>query len=223
MVKTATRRVSASKKDTSKTGVPRETAQNKRFYTKRTESDLTTEKQGFLFHTFQVHSTFNDIELLKDSGCTSHIIEDAEMFRDLDVTKTGKIECTNGTESNIEGGRSLSFFAKHNQGQNQTWELEKSLHVPQYTKNLVSIKKLNEQNASGHFDAKLRLVVDGKRFPLMCETNVFHLQVDYLPEQSNAAVASLQIWHERLGHYNKINVRNLAKTAVDMKLVDDGN
>ena len=127
-------------KNNSKTGAPRETTQNKRFYTKQNESNLTAEKQGFSFHTSQAHSTCKNIDLLIDSGCTSHMIKDAELFRDLDNSKMGNVECANGTESSIEGRGSVSFLAKDNQGQDQILELEQSLYVPQYTKNLVSIK-----------------------------------------------------------------------------------
>ena len=60
-------------------------------------------------------------------------------------------------------------------------------------------------------------------FPLKCENNLFYLQVDCLHEQSNAATASLQLWHERLAHKTKIDVRNLAKAVVDMNIVDERN
>ena len=60
-------------------------------------------------------------------------------------------------------------------------------------------------------------------FPLKFENNLFYLQVDCLHEQSNAATASLQLWHERLAHNNKIDVRNLAKAVVDMNIVDKSN
>ena len=223
MVKKATRQINAPKRKKSKTGAPRETLQNKRFYTKRNESNLTAEKQGFSFKTSQVRSTCKNIELLIDSGCTSHMMKEAELFRDLDVSKTGKVEGANGTESNIEGRGSISFFAKDNQGQDQILELEESLYVPQYTKNLVSIKKLNEQNASVHFDTKPRIVLDDRSFPLRSEKKMFYLQVDCLLEQSNAATASLQLWHERRGHNNKPDVRKLAKSVGNMKLVDEGN
>ena len=135
----------------SKTGAPRETSQNKRFYTKRNESNLTAEKQGFSFHTSQVHSTCKIVDLLIDSGCTSHMIKDAELFRDLDISKMGNVECANGTESSIEGRGSVSFLAKDNQGQDQILELEKSLYIPQYPKNLVSIKKTERTKCERSF------------------------------------------------------------------------
>ena len=103
----------------------------------------------------------------------------------------GSVECANGTESSIEGRGSVSFLAKDNQGQDQILELEQSLYVPHYTKKLVSIKKLNEQNASVHFDANPRIVQDERFFPLKCENNLFYLQVDCLHEQSNCKSSTM--------------------------------
>ena len=122
------------------------------------------------------------------------MIKDAELFRDLDISKMGNVDCANGTESSIERRGSVSFLAKDNQIQDQILELEQPLYVTQNTKNLVSIKKLNEQNASVHFDANPRIVQDERCFPLKCETNLFYLEVDCLHEQSTAATASLQQW-----------------------------
>ena len=70
-------------KNKSKTGAPRETTQNKRFSTKQNESNLAAEKQGFSFYTSQVNSTCKNIDLLIDNGSTSHMIKDAELFRDF--------------------------------------------------------------------------------------------------------------------------------------------
>ena len=74
------------------------------------------------------------MELLIDSGCTSHMIKDAELFRDLDVSKTGQVECANGIESNFEGKVSISFIENNNQGHDQILDLKESLYVTQYTK-----------------------------------------------------------------------------------------
>ena len=87
-------------------------AQNKRFYTSRNESNLTAEKI-FSFHTSQAQTTVKNLELLKDSGCTS-LIKDAELFSNLYVSKIGRVQCANGSESSTEGGRSVRFLVKDN-------------------------------------------------------------------------------------------------------------
>ena len=92
------------KKSKAETGAPRVTVQNKR--------KLTAEKQDFSFQTSQAHSTGKNIVLLIDTGFTIHMIKDAELFIDLDISKMGKVQCANGTESSIEGRRSIRFLAK---------------------------------------------------------------------------------------------------------------
>ena len=64
----------------------------------------------------------------------------------------------NRTASYFESRESINVLAKDNQGQDQVLDLEELLYVPQYTKVFVSIKKLNEHNASVHFDTRPRLV-----------------------------------------------------------------
>ena len=160
-----------------KTGATRETAQSKRFYTKRNESNLTAEKQGFSFHTIQVNSTCKNIELLIDSGCTSHIIKNAELFRDL-----GKVECANGTESSIEGRRSVNSLAKDNQGQDKILELEQSLYVPQYTRMTklenVTVESFSQKTPTKMFfpcTATVNKMSKALKTKLFFETNSFKL------------------------------------------------
>ena len=42
-------------------------------------------------------------ELLIDSGCTSHMIKDLELFSFLETSQKGKVSCANGTDSVVEG------------------------------------------------------------------------------------------------------------------------
>ena len=117
-------------KNRSKTGAPGETTQNKCFYTKRNESNLTAEKQSFSFHTSQVHSTCKNIDLLIDSGCTSHLIKDAELFKDLDISKMSNVESANGTESSIEGRGSVSSWQKTIKAKIKSWNLNNCCTFP---------------------------------------------------------------------------------------------
>ena len=183
-----------------------EPVQNKRFFTKRNESNLTTEADGFSFHASNEKSDREDFDLLIDSGCTSHMIRDAKLFRELKLSKTGKVACANGSESLIEGTGKIRFLATDEMGRQEELELEHALYVPQYTKNLVSIKQLNDENFSVYMDEKPRRIIDDKTFPLKYDTNLFHQQVISLTDESNASFTGLQLWHERLGHNNKVDV-----------------
>ena len=59
---------------------------HKRFSTERSEGNLTTElndTDGFSFHTSDKCEEDSQFELLIDSGCTSHVRKDTELFRNV--------------------------------------------------------------------------------------------------------------------------------------------
>ena len=121
------------KKNKSRTGAPRETAQNNRFYTTRNERNLTAEKQGFSFHNSQVQSTCKNIELLLiiDTGCTSQwMMKDAAIISDLELSKMGKVNYSNGTESSIETRGSVSFCQRTIKARNKSWNLTSCCTIP---------------------------------------------------------------------------------------------
>ena len=88
----------------------------KRFFTKRNEGNLTTElndTDGFSFYASDTREEDSHFVLLIDSGCTSHMIKDIELFSHLETSQKENLSCANGTESVVEGRGKIEFFAKH--------------------------------------------------------------------------------------------------------------
>ena len=194
----------------------------KRFFTKRNEGNLTTElndTDGFSFHASDQREDGSQFELLIDSGCTSHMIKEIELFSYLETSQKGKVSCANGTESVVEGRGKIEFFAKNSRGILQKVALENALHVPQYSKNLISIKRLNVAEAKVIFDEKPRIEIENDCFSLESRNNLFFLRATKF-EVSNTAEDTLQLWHERLGHNNKIDIRKLSKQTDSLKFLD---
>ena len=194
----------------------------KRFFTKRNEGNVTTEfndTDGFSFHASDKREDGSHFELLIDSGCTSHMIKDIELFSYLETSQKGKVSCANGTESVVEGRGKIEFFAKNSRGTLQKEALENALHVPQYSKNLISIRRLNVAEAKVIFDEKPRIEIENDCFSLESRNNLFFLRATIF-EVSNTAEDTLQLWHERLGHNNKIDIRKLSKQTDSLKFLD---
>ena len=132
----------------------------KRFFTKRNEGNLTTElnhTDGFSFHASDKQEDDSHFEFLIDSDCTSHMIKDIELFSYLEPSQKGKVSCANSTESVVEGRGKIEFSPKNNRGQKVA--LDNALHVPQCSKNLISIKWLNVAEANVNFDEKPRIEI----------------------------------------------------------------
>ena len=98
---------------------------------------MTTElndTDGFSFHASDKREDDSHFELLIDSGCTSHMIKDIELFSYLETSQKGKVSCANGTECVVEGRGKIEFFAKNSSGTLQKVALENALHVPSIRK-----------------------------------------------------------------------------------------
>ena len=149
---------------------------------------MTTElndTDGFSFHASDKREDDSHFELLIDSRCTSHMIKDIELFSYLETSQKGKVSCAN---------------AKNSRGTLQKVALKNALHVSQYLKNLISIKRLNVAEAKVIFDEKPRIEIENDRFSLAEDT--------------------LQLWHERLGHNNRIDIRKLSKQTDSSQFLD---
>ena len=75
--------------------------------------------------------------------------------------------------------------------------------------NLISIKRLNVSEAKVIIDEKPRIEIKNDCFSLESRNNLFFLRARKF-EISNTAEDTLHLWHERLGHNNKIDIPKLS-------------
>ena len=85
----------------------------------------------------------------------------------------------------------MKFFAKNSRGTLQKVALENALHVPEYSKNLIPIKRLNVAEAKKIFDEKPRMKIENDCFSLESRNNLFFLRATKF-EVSNTAEDTLQ-------------------------------
>ena len=101
------------------------------------------------------------------------MIKDIEFFSYLETSQKRKVYCANGTEPVVEGRGKLLFFAENSRGTFQKVALEKVLQVSHYSKNLISMKRLNVAEAKVIFDEKPRIEIENDCFPLESWINPF--------------------------------------------------
>ena len=110
---------------------------------KRNEGYLTTELNdtyGFSFHASDKRNEDSHFGLVIDRDCTSLMIEDIKLLSYLETSQKGKESYANGTESVVESRCKLVFFYKNSRGTLQKVAPENALHVPKFSKNLITIK-----------------------------------------------------------------------------------
>ena len=88
---------------------------------------------------------------------------------------------------------SLKVEVGNSRGTLQKVALENALHIPEYSKNLISIKRFNKiSEAKVLFDEKPRIEIENDCFSLESRNNMFFLHTAKL-EVSNTAEATLQL------------------------------
>jgi len=94
-------------------------------------------------------------------------------------------------------------------GKTRKIKLEKVLHVPTIGFNLMSVGMMEERGAEMSFKGGKTIIKMNEK-TAACGTRkngIYH--VDMAPLSDIAAVASLQLWHERLGHVNAAGVKRM--------------
>ena len=117
---------------------------------------MTTElnhTEVFSFLASDKREEGSHFELFIDSGSTSHMLKDTDLFSFLETHQREKVTCANGSESVVERRvGEIECFAKNSRGTLQKVALENALHVPWFSKILISIKRLNVAEAKVTFD-----------------------------------------------------------------------
>ena len=147
-----------------------------------------------------------------DSGATSHMINNKEMFFDIDDSFSGKVLKANKTESEICGRGTVAFLVKDNNQVNRKIILENPLFIPENSHSLVSISKLREAGAEVLIGPELSIIdKSGLEYPFRQEKNLFiwdFSEVDKTCKESCLLSSSLKMWHKRLGHNNLRTLTN---------------
>ncbi|XP_019181634.1 PREDICTED: uncharacterized protein LOC109176683 [Ipomoea nil] len=145
-----------------------------------------------------------------DSGATDHIVCSREFFNVCHVVQGARVNLPNGETVIVQ------HMGDINLGK-ELW-LRNALHIPQFKFNIVSVSKLIKD--SSHtliFDSgQCRIQSDGRTTDFAREDRGLYLLLQ--PQkislhsnsivQCNSAMATIELWHKRLGHFpfNKIHL-----------------
>jgi len=147
---------------------------------------------------------------LVDAAASAHMCWMRACFDDY-LTTTGR-SITMGEKGSVPtavfGSVVLNVIVL---GKTRKIKLEKVLHVPFLGLNLMSVGMMEERGAEVSFKSGETIINLGDKVSA-CGTRksgLYHL--DMAPLSDVAGVASLQLWHERLGHVNVAGVKRVIK------------
>ena len=186
------------------------------------KQNLAKDEEYFSFFLCPVDD--EGVGLVLDSGATSHMINNREMFIDIDDSFSGKVQNANKTESEICGRGTVAFLGKDSNQINRKIVLENALFIPENSHSLVSISKLGEAGADILIGPELSIIdKSGVEYPLRQEKNLFiwdFSEIDKTCKETCLMSSSLKMWHKRLGQNNFTDLSKLVEHVEGMRISD---
>jgi len=147
---------------------------------------------------------------LVDSAASAHMCWMRACFENYQMT-TGRSVTMVDKESVATAGVGTVVLNVIVQGKTRKIKLEKVLHVPSMGFKLMSVGRMEERSAEVSLKGGKAIIKISDKVAA-CGTRksgLYHL--DMAPLSDVAAVASLQLWHERLVHVNVAGVKRMIK------------
>jgi hypothetical protein len=156
--------------------------------------------------------------LIIDTGCTDHIITQKELFENLQPCSIKSVKDPKGNLTPVKGIGDVPVKLHLKNGKEEEMVLRNVLYVPTSQVNLLSVNRCIRFGHKFMFnkgEAKLKLN-HGPQVDLTEDSGLFFLRITFQRfsayestcNTSKAAVkGDMNLWHQRLGHLNKEDVK----------------
>ena len=149
--------------------------------------------------------------MILDSGCTSHIFCDKDFFVALRDVSLKICVSANNSVSPVKGQAVAKIFLLDKRGVSHVLNLSDCFYVPDDSRNLLSVSALGQNGAKVVSDDTCELRCSDKvSFPFV-QRNGLYVKIDFLVCSSNfssTCKVDLDLWHCRLGHNNKRDLKS---------------
>ena len=177
--------------------------------------------QSYEFSFYSGSDCSKSKELILDSGCTSHIFCIKDFFVELHDVSSEICVNANNSVSPVKEQSVDKISLLDKRGVSNVLKLSDCLHVPDHSRNLLSVSALGQKGAKVVFDGTCELRCSEEvSFPFV-QGNVLYVTKAFSVCSSNfssTCKVDLDLWHCRLGHNNKRDVQKLSKSVQGMKL-----
>lgn len=141
-----------------------------------------------------------------DSGCTTHLCGDKQLFKSFNGETNGRINLANQASSEIKGKGTVNLLIS-NGNQLRSVDFSNTLFVPDLRSNLVSVAKITNKDHEVLFRKDLAVIMDmigNVKFVAERRGNLYYLQEgnEEAGIVEDKASSEFLMWHCRMGHLN---------------------
>ncbi|KAF6212136.1 hypothetical protein GE061_012657 [Apolygus lucorum] len=156
-----------------------------------------------------------------DSGCSSHMCNDANKFVKLQPVSDMKLKLANTSTTDVLGKGIVKFRAQ-NENKTGSIELTETLYVPDLRVGLLSVSKMTDHGLRVVFTREKAIVYNRNDEKVLIAKRVNNLyyvreaeEITKVIEDNTRDVrrlSNLSVWHSRFGHLNEIDLKKMVKT-----------
>ena len=163
-------------------------------------------------------------DLVVDSGSTDHIVVNKNWFKSIKNIDT-IITDQDGGNTTVLGIGEVEVLAKDVKGRTKLLILKKTLHVPGYRTNLISVSRIFDNGHKVvHEKKNSYLCLESKeKFPITRKGKLFFLPTTPKEKHHFANLSGgsneTELWHKRMDHLNYRDLKN--SLPMDLKLHDE--
>ena len=146
-----------------------------------------------------------------DSGATSHVCNDSTLFKHLDTSRKELISVANGDFLKSEGRGECSVTAVVGERE-MNIPIKHAMYAPKAPGNLLSVKRLTDQDFSVSFDKEECYVKSPKGETVATgrlQGDLYKLCEKIYTAKAQGDSYCVHQWHERLGHRNLNDIRKM--------------
>lgn len=149
-----------------------------------------------------------------DSGCTSHMSNNKDIFVNMD-SETGTLKLASDKhEAEVKGKGKITFEDK-----NTNYIFHNALYVPELSINLISVGKITDHGYTVLFQENQALVKDKKGtvvFKATRKNDLYYINFN-VSEKVNITTennTNIMKWHKKLGHLNEADMKAAFKKGL---------
>lgn len=151
-----------------------------------------------------------------DSGCTGHMCNDKQLIQDF-TRLDSELNLANSDRTKISGTGKVRISIDTGSEERQV-DVEKVFYVSDLRTNLLSVAKMTDRGFEVRFRKQDAIVIDNNdKIHMRADRvgNLYHVRMSH-NSVNNVAVTknSLDVWHQRLGHLNERDLKDMAKRGL---------
>lgn len=161
-----------------------------------------------------------------DSGATSHISNNKQLFSTLDTEKCSSIDVANGNKESVKGKGTIKIAMVNDCGSVHSAAIQDVLYAPDIAGNMISVLKLCRRGYEVLFKGEQCTISKDKLTVAIAdvEDNLYQLREQQRVYAVQNHEKCIHYWHKLFGHRDSEAIRKMAASNLieGLKIVDCG-